>query len=331
VQTERRVNWGRTGNALPCSCDPRRSLVYALSAACALFFFFGGPDYYSARLYRVAWELGHILAFFVWTWVVLLISGWFSQRPFLQQVVVALTGALVAGLAIELTQSLVNRSFAVSDILKDILGSGAAVLFVSPNRRQLSKVSRRMLQGGVLFLMMVQALPFAEVVVDDVIARWQFPILSSFETPLEKSRWVSDSAISVDRTIVRRGNASLRIPLTAKQYSGASLQHFPSDWRNYSTLHLSIYNASTDLLYATVSVHDARHVETGREYSDRFTGAYSLEPGWTDIAIRLDRIRNAPKTRALDVGNVKDVSIYAIGLQESGIIYVDGVRLSNEL
>jgi hypothetical protein len=186
----------------------------------------------------------------------------------------------------------------------------------------------RAAQLVVAGLATLQCLPLARAVVDDSIALTQFPVLSDFETPFELTRWSSRSAISIDHGIARQGRASLRIPLSTEEYSGASLEHFPSRWDDYAGLHMSIYNASPDAFVIWISIHDEQHLHTGRLYEDRFSASFTLRRGWNDIDIPLDRVRNAPQQRTLDLGAVRDLSIVATALPEPRVIHVDDVRLT---
>jgi hypothetical protein len=213
------------------------------------------------------------------------------------------------------------------DIANDVLGSATAIVFLSPARLEMQKAALRAAQVAVVALVLLGSLPLARVVIDDGIAWKWFPVLSDLETPFELTRWTSGSPISINHEIVRQGRASLRVPLTTEQYSGASLGNFPSGWEGYTALHLSIYNESGDPFIITISIHDEQHIQTGRAYSDRFTARFTLRRGWNDIDIPLVGIRNAPARRTLDLRMVRDLSIVAIALPTPRVIYIDDIHL----
>ena len=301
--------------------------VCALSAAAAVFLFVGGPDYYSPRAWRLAWDLGHLLAFFVWTAAALSASHRFAAEPVHRQILIALPIVLLAGLGIEWVQSALGRSFALTDIANNVLGSATAIVFLSPARHLMRKPAVRAAQGTVVALVLLQLLPLARVVVDEVIAWKRFPVLSDFETPFELTRWTNRSDIAIDRQIVRQGNASLRVRLMPAKYSGISLRYFPSDWRDYSALSLSVFNGSSAELRVTCRIHDEQHVHTGERYSDRFNQTFVLQAGWNDITIPTKSIRDAPQGRRMDLQRIRDVSIFLTDLYAPRTIYVDDVRL----
>jgi len=301
--------------------------LFALSAAAAVLLFVGGPDYYSPRALRLAWDLGHLPAFFVWTAAALLASPRFAAKSIRVQILVALPTVLLVGLGVEWVQSALGRTFGLMDLVNDVLGSAGAIVFLSPARLEMRRTALRTAQVAVVALIVLQLLPLARVVIDDGIARKRFPVLSDLETPFELTRWTSRSAISVDQRIARHGRASLRVPLTTEKYSGANLQHFPSDWESYTALHLSIHNDSGDPLVITISIHDKQHIETGRAYSDRFNGRFPLRQGWNDIDIPLVQVRNAPARRTLDLRVVRDLSIIAVALPTPRVIHIDDIYL----
>ncbi len=133
--------------------------------------------------------------------------------------------------------------------------------------------------------------------------------------------------IAIDQKTVKEGSASLKMPLTTDKYSGASLAHFPSDWRNYKYLHMSIFNTSQEPLKVTVRIHDDQHITNGQSYWDRFNRRFTLSHGWNDINVAIEEIRNAPRNRIMDLQAVKDVTIFASRLRTPKVIYIDDVRL----
>ncbi len=210
--------------------------IYVLSVLGGLFLFFGGPEYYSPRSYRLAWDLGHVCVFFLWTYVLMETWKGFAKKPLQIQLILILAITLCVGFLIELAQSGSHRTFSIEDIFRNIIGSAAAIVFLSPSRKALPRRLLHTIRMIVSVLVLLLIYPFVRVLVDEVIAREQFPVLSNFETPFEIHRWQSRSMIAIDQKEVKEGSASLKVPLTTDKYSGASLAHFPSDWRNYKYL-----------------------------------------------------------------------------------------------
>ncbi len=51
----------------------KSSLMAVIAVICFVLFFVGGPDYYSQRSYKYFWDLGHILFFFILSYLILVL------------------------------------------------------------------------------------------------------------------------------------------------------------------------------------------------------------------------------------------------------------------
>lgn len=228
---------------------------------------------------------------------------------------------------IELLQGSIDRTPSIDDVMKDLLGSVVTLAFFVPSRKNISNISLRILQCGVLFLILLAIFPLAKALIDEAIARNQFPVLSTFETPFEIERWRGNSERTIDHDIVKHGKSSLKVSLTTAQYSGVFLVHFPGDWRNFNFLRLDIFNPSSEPLKIHCRVHDRLHITNGFPYDDRFNSTFILNRGWNNIKISLDRILNAPVSRTMDLANIKGFGIFVVRLPTPEVIYLDHVRL----
>jgi len=292
-----------------------------------VFLFFGGPDYYSSRQFRLAWELGHICLFFFYTYALLKMWKSFARRSFQVQLVVVLLLSLVLGFLLEWSQAAFDRTFSLKDIAMNIIGGIVAVAFLSPTRIAVSKNLLRLTQVIICFLVLLMTYPLGKAFVDQVFARMQFPVLSNFETPFEIDRWRGSAIIAIEKNTVREGKASLKVQLTTERYSGASLNHFPRNWRDHYYLHVSIFNPSQEPLKITLRINDKEHISNGQSYSDRFNRQFILSSGWNKIDIAIDDIRNAPETREMNLRTIMNLGIFTVKLKTPQLIYIDDVRL----
>ena len=306
-----------------------KRFLLILSIIGSLFLFVGGPDYYSSRLVRFAWDLGHFCLFFVYTYTLLQIWESFTKRSFQGQVIFILLLSLILGILVEWSQASFDRTFSLKDILGNIVGSITAIAFLSPARLALSRKALRLSQLTLCILILLLTFPLARVLIDQVIARRQFPVLSNFETPFELYRWGGRSIISIDGGIVKEGKSSLKVQLNTEKYSGASLNHFPSDWHDYGYLHFCIFNSLLDPLKIIIRINDDDHISNGQLYRDRFNRQYLLSSGWNSIDIAINDIRNAPKNRLMNLRAIKNLTIFTVKLEHPRVIYIDDVRLRN--
>lgn len=307
----------------------RSKILLAISLGCFVLLFVGGPGYYASRSLNAAWDLGHIFFFAVLTYLAMqyihLKTSWTYKR---QRLVIVLCGVFF-GVLIEIIQSLSAREMSAVDVFNDFTGILLACAFLGPGRKALLKKQLRFLQITSLLALVFGCYPLATVLVDEYIADRQFPLLADFETPFELKRWTADRPYrTIDHTIARHGNTSMKIELDTSQYSGTSLKYFPHDWRGYQALRFSIYNPSEDSLPIHCRVHDKQHDLNGNHYYDRFNTTFTVLPGWNDFKIPLEDIMNAPKNRKMDLNNIRGLGIFVIRQPKPRAIFLDHVRLT---
>lgn len=293
------------------------------------FFFIGGPGYHSSRSFQAAWNLGHVLFFLILS---LLLHGhlkgrnpsWPLPRTFLSVFVVV----FLVGLLVELLQLYVTgRSPDPFDLMRNQLG--CLLVFAFCIRQPLfNRRWRQHLFRGLVLVLLTQALwPLSKAVFDERLAVVQFPVLSDFETPFERSRWMDPRQLRVETEIVRHGNRSVRVQLSTAKYSGVSLFHFPGDWRGYRTLHVSVYNPSQQDLELHSRVHDTFHRVSGAGFHDRFNQQYTLSPGWHDLVIPLEAVEKAPRERSMDMSRIEGFSLFVVQQPSPLSLYLDHVYL----
>lgn len=293
------------------------------------FFFWGGPGYSSARSFQTAWDLGHILFFLLFAlWVHDRFKGkkaaaspfsFFASIFFL---------VLFLGSLVEILQMFgSSRSPDLEDVLRNQLGCLAAFAFFIRPWLFGEQWKQRLLQGGVLVLLVVALWPLSRSLIDEDLAARQFPVLADFETPFERYRWNNVQQLREESEIVRHGRKAVRVQLSTNKYSGIALFHFPSDWRGYQAVHWSVYNPQATPLLLNSRIHDVHHKRNDMEFHDRFNQQFSLEPGWNDLVIPLEKVKIAPKGRVMDMGHIEGFGLFVIQQPRSQVIYLDHVYL----
>ena len=289
--------------------------------------FSGGPDYYSSRSLKYSWDMGHVLYFALLT---VLLSRWslISRMHLIWQWGFILFITFLIGLSIELMQYGTNRTPDTGDILRDLTGSLLVLVFgplgskLKPAKQQFS------LRLLVVLLTLVQLWPLTKSLVDEAIARNQFPLLSGFETPFEIDRWEGAGRLSVESITPISDGKIMKLSLTTDKYSGAALKHFDGDWASARTLQISLYNPYTSSLQITCRIHDLQHTDGNEEYEDRFNRSYRLMPGWNQIEIDLNEVKESPSSRNMDMSRIRGLGIFVVSQPTSRTLYIDEVRLS---
>ncbi|PID59055.1 hypothetical protein CSB45_01210 [candidate division KSB3 bacterium] len=304
-------------------------ILLCLSGICLAGLFVGGPSRFSPRSYKALWDLGHVVAFSLWSYMLLRSWRKISTASFLIQCVLVLFFTLCVGVLIEIVQGSIGRSSSLADVLNDLLGSLITLACYRSSRQQLDRRLLRVLQLGVLGLVLVTLLPFAYAVLDEAVAKRQFPVLSNFETPFEIGRWKGNNAeLTRDRRFAKEGHASLKVSLSTAQYSGAILAYFPRDWRRFQCLQLDIFTESPTLSRVHCRIHDIGHaMSTEQAHDDRFNATFALHQGWNTLTVSLKQVHDAPLRRDMDLAGIDALGIFVVQLPAPETLYIDRVHL----
>ena len=304
-------------------------ILWLLAAILLLLLFVGGLGDHQPRFLKQAWNLGHVVAFALWSY--LAATSWrrLAERSWGGQFwVLMLLALLVGGLTEVLQGRFFGRDASVADVLRDGVGALVTTAFLLPARHQLSPRPRRFLWGAVLLALGVTLLPLGRALVDEALARRQFPVLADFETPFEIDRWQGRGTMTTDRSLARHGHSSSRIMLSPpSRYPGVSLYDFPGDWRGYTALRFSLYSPAATPRTVHCRVHDQWHRRHGQHYADRFSTSFELHGGWNDIVIPLATIVAAPKGRRMDMAAIEGFGIFVVDPREPVTLWLDQVRL----
>jgi VanZ family protein len=292
----------------------------------AVLLFVGGPGYHSPRSLDAVWDLGHIIAFSLWSY---LLITWkpVEEAPLARQWWIVALFCFVAGGATEGIQFLLGRDASLEDLFRDVLGGGITLTWFTPSSRTVPRGVRGMARSLSASILLVACLPLAVALCDEGIARAQFPLLSDFETPFEEDRWHRFARSSVDSSVARHGKVSLRVEMDTSLYSGVSFVYFPRNWAGYRFLRLDVFNPSPKEIGITCRIHDRRHEGGEQRYEDRFNKRIYLRQGWNDLRIDLGEVVRAPVGRTMDLGEIRGVGFFASRLPAPRTIFVDYVRL----
>jgi hypothetical protein len=312
-------------NKLPRNVLRTPIIVIALIVGTILLFR-GGPGYDSARSFKYAWDIGHIIYFALAAW---LLSGWMpiARQSLVLQWVAILCVTLIAGVLIEILQLSVQRDVDINDVLRDLTGAVLVLSFGPARAKNRSRQWQIVLQCTATGMLLVQLWPLATSLLDEAIARARFPVLADFETPFEIDRWRGAPGLSVESRPLAPAGRALKIPLSTERYSGAGLFYFEGDWKGFHSLEMSVYNPAAEPLWVTFRIHDRQHLQAGYQYEDRFNRRVLLGTGWNHIEFGLDKVASAPAHRNMDLGQIRGLGVFSSSLREPRVIYLDDIRL----
>jgi VanZ family protein len=302
------------------------SKLTIFTIACAFFLFLGGPDYFAPRSLKSLWDLGHLFFFAALGILMFKKLSQYKEVSFGWQCVAVVLISLILGALIEWAQAGLKRTSDVMDVFRNLVGILVSISWSFPVA--VAKTYRRFFQLVTVLMVAWSVYPFARAAADDYLAWRQFPVLSEFETPFEIDRWSGNAQKAIDRSVHFSGASSMKLILSTSKYSGASLLYFPGNWLNYDYLHVKIFNPADENLKIICRIHDRRHTENGYNYSDRFNTNVILSKGWNDITVSLADVKNAPKDRKLNLGQVQEIGFFAYRLPRPRIIFIDSVVLT---
>lgn len=313
----------------------RRTIALAISnigwllALISLFllFFIGGPSYYSSPVFKELWNIGHILFFALTTYKLISLI---KHQTTLVILVLSLIYCFTLGTLIELVQSKIGRSLDLHDIYRDALGTFLALSIYIYQKSRFDKgsflVSSYLIIASLLIIIDQNKLFI--IIKMDITARYNFPVLASFESKLALKQWSGNHlSLSTDKTLT--GLYSLKIKLSNEsKYSTVTLINMPRNWEGYNDLVINIYNPAKDALKITTKITDYQHDLSNQAYNDRYNKSFTLlKAQWNIIKISLEDIKNSPETRELKLDDISRLSLFTTGVTEDRVIYIDSVTL----
>ena len=285
----------------------------------------GGPDYLASRSFKEGWNIGHIILFSLFTLYILKYCQILPGRKLIFKIIFIIFVVGILSILIEFSQFIFkNGTPDLADVRRNFVGAALGFIFTI---RLKNKYILAFLKVSIYLIILFELLPVSLALADEIRVIRKFPVLSDFESRLELSRWSGRASFTSTIDVAFHGNKSLLINFGTTKYSGISLNYLRRDWTEYSFLKFEIYYPENDSLSFTCRIHDGSHTKGNQAYNDRFNHQYVLHYGWNEISIPLNDIENAPKSRKMDMTDIRAIGIFTIRLPESKRIYLDYVRL----
>lgn len=311
----------------------KSSLILYSALALALiissfYLFYGGPAPHAARSGKALWNLGHIAYFAVFVLLLGRVRFIAALSVEMRWLVLLLT-TLIIGILIEVLQYGGARTPDIHDVVRDLTGCFLVLAFKYPWTQRLGQYWTNLIRAIAVIVLAVFVAPLSVALTDELIARAQFPVLASFETPFEAGRWDGRVSKEIVRLEPDSDNRQMEVVFKTTRYSLVGMKHMPPNWQGYDSVNLRLYYPDDDLLEITVRIHDLEH-ETGPyqyQHHDRYHGKFRLVKGWNEIEILFDDIVSAITTRKINLAQVRYIGLFTISLQKQKTVYIDKVWL----
>ena len=276
-------------------------------------------------------DFGHVVAFgFVTALLAFALSV--RSRPSFQgragATCLAAAAALALGAAIELAQAASGLHGDPWDVVRDAGGAFSVALILIALDAGISGPTRAALAGVAFLVLAAFTYPVFASLNDEVRARAQFPVLASFETTSELSRFHFGKGMKPRIVPIRddedRVTSGVQLHLPPGKYPGFELRYFPGDWRHMRALRLLIVNSEPTPTKMIVRIDDA---EYRLDLEDRYNRSFPLSTGINRIEIPLSDVAAAPRHRKFDLGRVHSLLVFAVDLEQPCSIIIGPITL----
>lgn len=257
-------------------------------------------------LLRELQDLGHPLAFGLLAHLTLcrLRARNVGRPP--EPYLLVLIGTAAFGLVTEAAQSMTGRDPSWADVCNDLLGAGIAML-LHAREEVTSKVTRHALALASGSLALLAATPLVVTIGAYIYRDATQPVL-----------WRDGSALLNRFSHWQQG-----------RYPGLVLDEPTPDWQSWHFLEVDIENLRSVSSTVVVRVHDRTH---SHDFRDRYNEAFLLPAGSRQtLRIPLERIKDAPESRAMDLTAIRGVILFSPGGDTAGSFLVHEIRLARQV
>lgn len=156
--------------------------------------------------------------------------------------------------------------------------------------------------------------------------RMSYPVLASFESPIELWNWEARGCQLVrSRGMSRHGRYSLRVQVQdATPYPGVTLVAPKRPEPDVRFLAFSVWCPPTDARSLAISLRVDDGL--GLAYADRFQSVYALTPGWNSFVLDLSSELRTPTGRVLNKENICAITFFVEQGPPSMFFYLDDIR-----
>jgi hypothetical protein len=240
------------------------------------------------------------------------------------------TGAVVLGAAVEGLQAVTGRDVEALDIVRD--GAGAASFLLAhwtlkngPATRALQWALRALAAGVLILVFMPPALTGMAIATRYL----RFSLIEDFEswwTPRLCSAGVAGfDVVQAPGGFREAGEDRVaRITFQPAEYSGWSIHGPFPDWSGRRELVFDVYSELSEPVRMTLRIHDRWHTQ---EYRDRYNREFVIPPGVNQIRVPVGQIAGAPAGRRMDLAAIDGVGMFVVRPESNFVLYFDNFRL----
>lgn len=280
------------------------------------FFFVEDPTGDQDQLLPALWNLGHITYFFLG---VIALRRHLDLRDWPHWLTVSIAVFLIS-IIIEYLQYGVGRDQGWEEIELNLMGAWLAIFWLIPGGPQVW--TGRVIATGLVIHQITLA---TQAGLTDYRLRERMPLITGLEMPYETAWW--QGPVSRTDDVSWSGDYSLRVDFSTDSHSGALLQTLPRKWTDYERLRFHVYNPYLTPMNLTLRIGDWLNRSQPLLYSDRYHLSFTVENGWNQVIVDLDKVASAPLDRTMDMSRITMLEVFATNLREPRTVFLDGFWL----
>ncbi len=219
---------------------------------------------------------------------------------------------LVFAVASEFLQHFTHRQFSIADIVSDFVGVGFGLsvwlLCVDRRVRETPWLRRLTALAGVAALVLMLAPPLIG------LSTWldrnaRFPVL--LEPEMADVLSMTESLGKPEEVAITLHRDRISIDLLAGPRPGLVIKDFVSDWQGFEALVMEVSKSGDGDLFLELYVRDKASASEGSDWF--FAHAMIESEGWHQLRFTLDDIKNGPRSRTADLGQVTAIAVHRRG------------------
>lgn len=215
------------------------------------------------------------------------------------------------GIIVEMLQGLTQRDANLDDITRNLFGILAGLCFLA-GFQQIGKCSGRAVIVSLAagsFLLLMGVYPLFQLSWHYLERKNAFPVIIDFNRQWSSS-FVRFNNAEIINTVDNRHveGAEMRlVQFNPGKYPGMSVIELEPDWSGYNSLRITMFSGHKKNIALVLRVHDKVH---NQGHEDRFNKRLVVEPGLNEFDMPLDKIRQGPVQRELDLANIAGVILF---------------------
>ena len=246
--------------------------------------------------------------------------------------------AAVLGAASEMVQFFGPRDADLFDLVRDVVGAAAFLLFAATFEDGVVGWSGRphvpiaaVARIAAVFLLLLAFVPLAATATAYGFRNAAFPHLMDFESYWESRFLVTRHANITLAFLPEPWNEDTNrlvgmVTFLPGGFSSLTLREPVTDWSAYRTLRFEVFSTLDHEVDLTVRIDD--EIATERQtHGERYQGELTIRPGLNEIEIPLEEIRGGPRERSLDLSRIQNVIVFDKFEGEPYTLYLDSFRL----